>query len=857
MRAVMRALALAAMALLALATGMPAARVGAAAAAPAAETFEFQAEVTRLMDIIINSLYSQKEVFLRELISNASDAIDKVRFMSLTDPGVLGSGEDANLEIFVSVDHERGVLKIRDRGIGMTKEDLINNLGTIAKSGTSSFVDKFVKASGGAGGQSTDLIGQFGVGFYSVYLVADSVQVVSKHNDDKQYVWESNAGGSFTIAEDAPENYEDAAEFTDLGRGTELRIRLREDVLEEYGDEAVLERLIKKYSEFINFPINLMVPSRQEVPPSPAPPPPAGEADDEDEDADEEEEEEREEGEEGFEAEPEYETVYDWQVVNSAKSVWTQPPGETSEEDYDRLYNVLARGGEVQARSYLEKTHFKAEGDIEFKAVLYIPDRANESYWTGAAEGKEEGAKLKLYVRRVFITDSFHELIPNYLAWIVGVVDSDTLPLNVSRETLQQHSSMKTIKKKLVRKVLDTIKRFNEDGSCYEEAAAEEDGSCAGGVSKYDHFWSHYGPAMKYGFLNDSPNRSRLIKLLRFRTSKSEGREVSLASYEERAKEGQRSIYYIADQNMQNILTSPVLELLNKKGYEVLYLTDPIDEWIMASGFEYNDFKFVNVNTEDLKFNEDDDEVKAKVKALKRKYKPMLAWWKRTLTGSEHAFSDVEDVRISNRLEESPATVVNSKFSYSANMDRILSSQFSQGNREMQEPRTIRKILEVNLRHPIVKKLHAMYEEEEERRRRREEEEDADKEEEGALAVTAADMAVAVYQTALVSSGYEYNKKLFTDHVFGFMRVMMGVPDAAGVDEDFDVEGFEEEGDDEEPPPMGGGMSAPGGGPVAMDAEGNVINLEDLKAFAGTPAGSDAMMPEEEEEEDGEGISEL
>lgn len=833
------------------------------------------------MDIIINSLYSQKEVFLRELISNASDAIDKVRFMSLTDPAVLGSGEDANLEIYVSVDHEKGVLKIRDRGIGMTKEDLVNNLGTIAKSGTSSFVDKFIKAGGSGGSSSSDLIGQFGVGFYSVYLVADSVQVVSKHNDDKQYIWESNAGGSFTITEDLPGP--DNHDYEDLGRGTELRIQLRDDVLEEYTDEAVLERLIKKYSEFINFPINLMVPRRQEVPRKPNAKHDKrtrGSGDDDDDDVDVEEEEENEDEDEGsdgdsdeFEEEPEYATVYNWEVVNSAKSVWTQPAAETTREDYDRLYHVLAKGGDVQSQTYLEKTHFKAEGDIEFKAVLYIPDRPNESFWSqnGAADGSgEESAKLKLYVRRVFITDSFHELIPSYLAWIVGVVDSDTLPLNVSRETLQQHSSMKTIKKKLVRKVLDTIKKFNEDGSCYqplhENADADADADdaeegeesirkrCKGGVTKYDHFWEQYGPAMKYGFLHDTANRSRLIKLLRFKTSKSEGREVPLSTYESRMKEGQTSIYYIADQNMHSILTSPVLELLNKKGYEVLYLTDPIDEWIMASGFEFNDFKFVNVNTEDLKFNSEDDILnrsKSLKQSLKKKFKPMLDWWKQTLHAQDSSnggggMVDVEDVRISNRLEESPATVVNSKFSFSANMDRILSSQFSQGRG--QEPRTIRKILEVNVRHPIIKKLYAMYMNEHGDAAAAAEEDDTD----AAMHVRAEDMAVAVYQTALVSSGYEYNKKLFTDHVFGFMRVMMKVPDDATVDEEFDVAGFEEE--DEE-------MSEEKQqeGHTFVDADGNPINFDDVASGMGAAgSGEHEHAPEEEdEEEEQEGMSEL
>ena len=720
-------------------------------AVPSSETFSFQTEVTRMMDILINSLYSNKDVFLRELISNASDATDKIRLLSLTDPDVLGEGEVSKLEIFISVDHENGILKIRDRGIGMTREDLKNNLGTIAKSGTSTFADKFAQA---GGGQGSDLIGQFGVGFYSVYLVAASVQVVSKHNDDDQYVWESNAGGQFTITKDLPENYEKPEDFVELGRGTELRIKLRDDVVEEYSDEDVLMKLVKKYSEFINFPISLMLPEQEEVMETEA------KDDDDDEDDD---------------AEPEFKTVYKWHQVNSSKSVWTQSSADTTIEEYNHLYKVLAKGGNVQAQTYLEKTHFKAEGDVEFKAVLYIPDRPNDDYFD--KQKTDVAAKIKLYVRRVFITDSFHELIPNYLAWIVGVVDSDSLPLNVSRETLQQHSSMKTIKKKVVRKALDTVKKIKEDGECYETATGSDD--CI--TTKYDHFWKYYGQTLKYGFVNDTPNRSRLINLLRFKTSKSDGKEVGLDEYEARTKEGQKYIYYIAEANgeIDNIINSPSLEQLFKLGYEVLYLTDSIDEWIASAGFDYRNMKFQNANAEDLKLVEGDDPFQGKRDQLRKKYKPLLKWWKDMLIDPANGMKDVSDVRISNRLEGSPATVVNDKFSTSANMDKILNSQFHQGQ---EAKRTIRKILEINLRHPIIKKLNVMFEAEQVGNSMK------------ANRFTAKEMALAVYQTALVNSGYEYNKKMFTDHVFGFLGVMLGIDENEAVDDSFDLSGFVDDG---------------------------------------------------------------
>lgn len=745
----------------------------------AVETFEFQAEVNRLMDIIINSLYSNKDIFLRELISNASDALDKIRFLSLTEPEVLGEGEIANLEMFISVDHENKLLKIRDRGVGMTKEDLISNLGTIARSGTSSFIEKL------SAGSSSDLIGQFGVGFYSVYLVADRVQVVSKNNDDKQYVWESNAGGSYTITEDLPSSYEDG-KYEDLGRGTELRIYLREDVYDEYSNEDTLHGLIKKYSEFINFPINLLTPEQQEV---------QKPVDDVEEDG-----ESSEDGEEGEEdskvEEPEFTVVYNWKIVNSAKSIWTKPSSEVTDEEYSSLYNVLAKSTETEATTFLAKTHFKAEGDIEFKAILYVPDKPNHDYYDKqTASGQAQGAKMKLYVRRVFITDSFTELIPSYLSWMLGVVDSDTLPLNVSRETLQQHGSMKTIKKKLVRKTLDTIKKIDDEGECYEFEENEEDTStddedtekkCK--KTNYEHFWSGFGRSLKMGFLEDAANRSRLIKLLRFRTSKSSGKEISLQEYVDRKKSEQDSIYFIADATMEDILSSPALEKLAQKDYEVLFLTDAIDEWIMASGMDFEDMKFVNVNSEDLKLSKDDEELNEDTKTiLKKKYEGFLKWWQDILKLPESQSKGIEAVRISNRLVDSPATVVSSKYGYSANMDRILSTQFSQHESDS----LTRKILEVNLKHPIIKKLKSMYDEESSK-------------EEGIESKTssgykAKELAITIYQTSLIQSGFFYDKRSFTEHVYNFLKVLMDIDPEMKVDENYDLSGVEVDDEDVEP----------------------------------------------------------
>lgn len=372
-----------------------------------AEKFEFQAEVSRLMDILINSLYSNKDIFLRELISNASDALDKIRFLALTDKEVLGEGDNTKLEIQIKLDKEKKILSIRDRGVGMTKEDLRKNLGTIAKSGTSAFVEK-MQTSG-----DLNLIGQFGVGFYSVYLVADYVEVISKHNDDKQYVWESKADGAFAISEDTWNE--------PLGRGTEIRLHLRDEA-GEYLDELKLKELVKKYSEFINFPINLWA-SKEVEKEVPA---------DEDESVDEEETSEstssEEEGEEedAEKAEDEKkpktktvkETTYEWELLNDMKAIWLRSPKEVTDEEYNKFYHSLAK--DFSEDKPMAWSHFNAEGDVEFKAVLFIPPKAPHDLYESYYNTKQ--SNLKLYVRRVFISDEFNELLPKYLNFLMVIL---------------------------------------------------------------------------------------------------------------------------------------------------------------------------------------------------------------------------------------------------------------------------------------------------------------------------------------------------------------------------------------------------------------------------------------------------
>ena len=719
--------------------------------APGAEKFEFQAEVSRLMDIIINSLYSNKDIFLRELISNGSDSLDKIRFMSLTDKEQLGSGENADLDIRIKADKERKVLTIRDRGIGMTKDDLMNNLGTFAKSGTSAFLDQM--ASGG----DMSLIGQFGVGFYSVYLVADFVEVRSKHNDDdKQWVWQSKADGNFAISEDEGEP---------LGRGVEINIYLKEEA-QEYLEETKLQALVERYSEFINFPIYLY--NSKEV--SEEVPVEAGDEDEEadvsgddaedDEEGDDEEGDEDEEDEDEEDDEPKTKTVtktvWDWERLNDVKAIWLRSTNEVEEEEYTKFYQALAKNSEEP----LAYSHFKAEGDVEFKAILYIPERPSPDYYDNYYS---RASALKLYVRRVFISDEFDELLPKYLSFIKGIVDSDTLPLNVSRETLQQHTSLKTIKKKLVRKALDMIRKLAEEGGDAEDDDAKpegEDDAATKDEPKYEKFWKSFGKAIKLGIIEDASNRVRLAKLLRFQTSKSDGKLVSLEQYVERMKEGQKSIYYITGESIDALKNSPFLEKLISKDFEVIYFTDPIDEYTMQNLTEFDDFKFSNASKEDLKFGDADDDEKARFKKTKEAFKSFTTWWKSKLPDTM-----IEAVKVSNRLSTTPCVVVSSKYGWSANMERIMKAQ-AMGDESRHEYMRGKKTLEVNPRHPMIAALK-------ERAAT-----DPDSEETETL-------AKLMFETAMLESGFSFDKpQEYTSRVFDLLKSNMGIEkDAELVDE--------------------------------------------------------------------------
>merc|ERR1711988_1171936 len=719
-----------------------------------------------LMDIIINSLYKQKEIFLRELISNASDALDKIRFLSLSEDGILGEGENKKLEIRISFDKEKRVLTLRDRGVGMTKQDLIQNLGTVARSGTTQFVEAV------ASGADTNLIGQFGVGFYSAYLVADKIQVVSKHNDDEQHIWESTADATFSVAEDPRGDT--------LGRGTEIKLFLKEDA-SEFLEQSKLEDLVKRYSEFITFPIYLHKSKTETVEV------PIDDDDDDEEEGEEEEgEEEEEEGGEDEEEEPktktETKTVWFWQHINDQPAIWTRDKSEITEEEYNQFFQSLSGKKDGSDDTPLSWIHFRAEGEIEFKSILYVPKSAPYDMYDNYY-GKASG--MRLYVRKVLITDEFEDLMPRYLNFIRGVVDSDDLPLNVSRETLQQHKVLRVMGKKLVRKALEMLRKLankakkEEEETDAEEGESEETDKSEEPEDEYLRFWEAFGKNIKLGLIEDSSNRTKLSKLLRFKSSFDDGEKWhSLEDYVSRMKDNQANIYYISGSSMEAVKDSPFMEKMRSKNLEVIFLVDPIDEYAIQNLTEFDGKKLQSITKENLKFGDEEDIDKKRDELYTQNFESLTDWMK-------NVYGDkVEKITVSNRVVDTPCLLVTSQYGYSANMERIMQSQAFADNKRTSYL-VSKKTMEINPRHPIMIEL----------KKRAEESPDND---------DTKDLALLIYHTALLNSGFQmedaagFASRMYKLFKAGLSLESLELAPEIEIPDDDDVEGGADETEEAE-----------------------------------------------------------
>ncbi|WP_300318433.1 molecular chaperone HtpG [Idiomarina sp.] len=586
------------------------------------EKHGFQTEVKQLLHLMIHSLYSNKEIFLRELVSNASDAADKLRFKALSDNSLYG--DDNELFVRISVDKDAKTITISDNGIGMTREDVMNNLGTIAKSGTAEFFGQL------SGDQAKDsqLIGQFGVGFYSAFIVADEVTVRTRSaldNNTAGVEWRSRGEGEFEIAD-----------IEKARRGTDIILHLKDDA-EEFLDEYRLRGIINKYSDHLSIPVQMW---KEPVPES--------------------------EDSEGnkVEAQP-----GEWETVNSGKALWTRDKSEITDDEYKEFYKTVAHDFDEP----LLWTHNKVEGTTEYTNLLYIPKRAPWDLWN-----REQQHGVKLYVKRVFIMDDAEQLMPTYLRFVRGLVDSNDLPLNVSREILQDNKITRSMRNSSTKKVLQILKKLAKDNK-----------------EEYQQFWDTFGNVLKEGPAEDHSNRERIAELLRFASTHNDTavQSVSLDDYIERMKDGQDKIFYIVADSYEAAKNNPALEIFRKKGIEVLLLSDRIDEWLMSHLTEFKEKQLQSVTRGDLDLGElDDEEDKAEQEKAEEAFKENLERFEKALGDK------VKKVRVTHRLTDSPACIITDEHDMSTQMAKLMEAA------GQAVPET-KYIFEVNPEHALVQRM--------------------------------------------------------------------------------------------------------------------------------------------------------
>ena len=591
------------------------------------ETHQFKTEVQQLLKLIINSMYSNKEIFLRELISNASDAIDKIRIQSLTNTEILG--DDNEFKIKITPDGIKETLEISDNGIGMTKDEVLANIGTIAKSGTAAFLEA-LEESQNLDTISPELIGKFGIGFYSAFMVSDSITLITKPaGAEKAVKWESRGDGSFTIEE---------TEKTSRGTTIILNLKKKEKDEQDFTDEWTIRNIIKKHSDFVTYPIVMDVEKDEPIP----------------------------EGEQltDKDGKPLGKTtkkVVREETLNSMKAIWTKNKKEVTDEEYEEFYKHISHDW----NSPLTHIHMKFEGTTEYSALLYIPSQAPFDLFM-----PENKHGIHLYCKRVFIMDDCKELMPDYFRFVKGVVDAPDLDLNVSREILQQNSLVKNIRRNLVKKLFELLGNMEQE--------------------KYEKFFNEFGQILKIGIHTDFENKNKIADLTRYKTTKSDGKLVSFKDYVSNMKPDQKDIYYITGENISSLLNNPHLEQLKEKGYEILLMADPVDEWVVQSLTEYDGKQLKSAEKGDLDLNREDSEKKDEFTSLFNFIKSNLE-------------DKIKEVKPSTHLKDSVSCLSGDTNDMSAYMEKIIKAS------GQKTPET-KRVLELNMSHPVISTMKKLYE---------------------------------------------------------------------------------------------------------------------------------------------------